>query len=82
MGFPSCLENDAERAYDRLFMAGLVQPIFQTPSLIVGHPQQLMSRATPVANVINPDVHTKHVRALRDIHVLCLAELRPRATAH
>jgi hypothetical protein len=82
MGFPSCLENDTERAYDRLFMAGLVQPAFQTLSSAIVQPPVSRTAPHPHMITVDPSAHAKRIGDLRDIHYLCLLELRPRVRAH
>jgi hypothetical protein len=79
MGFPSCLENDLERAYDRLFMAGLVFPRSCAP---VAAPEPIAVSPTMKVKPFDTAAHARHVQSLRDIHLLCLSELRPRHHAH
>jgi hypothetical protein len=77
MGWPSCFENDTEHAYDRRFMAGLVEDRFCLASPL---PPKL--RPEPALRVIAINGEAAQAGTLqtgRELHILCLIELRPKA---
>ena len=80
MGWASYFESDLEKAHDRAFMAQSFQnpdkrPITTDKSRPAAAPIVIMSAPPPAPSVSR----VERCRQIRDVHVLCLAELRPEA---
>jgi hypothetical protein len=79
MGWPSCYENDLERAHDQAFMMRGMEDGFRVkPSVARVNAAAPPQAAPPI--VIHPAAFrtsAQRARDLRDVHILCLAELRP-----
>ena len=77
MGWASYFENDLEKAHDRAFMAlsfiySADRPVDSRPP---PQPTNIESQPAPAPVV----AIAERWRQMRDVHVLCLAELRPKA---
>jgi hypothetical protein len=84
MGWASYFEHSAEMALDYGLAAQTLEDRFRQPTPIL--PVQPALRAPPITPrpPLKPTLVISVVdrcRDIRDIHVLCLAELRPNATA-
>jgi hypothetical protein len=80
MGWASYFESDLEKAHDRAFMAQSFQNPANRPITAAKSP----SAAAPITIASTlpsaPSVsRVERCRQMRDVHVLCLAELRPKA---
>jgi len=78
MGFVSYAEDNAERAYDRLFMAGRIYPAVSVRTLEVLSPAPVRPALAPQPCSLNK----KDGLTARELHIICLAELRPRSKFH
>jgi hypothetical protein len=82
MGYASCLENNIERADDRAFMAQsfrfqAVPAPMKPPRITLDLAAPKLASPTPISQ---PRVSVgDRWRDMRDIHVLCLSELRPKS---
>lgn len=83
MGYASCLENDIEKTMDRAFMAQRFQEAPRPATLIkatMPKPRPIIIVAPlPPAPVIPVE---ERRRREREIHVLCLSELKPKANRY
>ena len=76
MGWPSCFENDIERAHDRRFMMGLVEDRFRHVPAVT---PLLLPRPIAKPPLRSATEQARIIQANRNIHILCLSELRPKA---
>ena len=75
MGYASCLENNIEKADDCAFMARMFR--FPAALVAVSHPRMTPQFARPKPASAPASIDDRW-REMREIHVLCLSELRPK----
>ena len=84
MGWPSCFENNLERAQDRALVVLVLEDRFRVypPVALVSveaAPKPLPEILVPVCPAAKSARIAQRTCELREIHMLCRAEMRPRA---